>query len=304
MVNKNTWRFFKADLLRKYKEQISKKSYFKHNASLLNIAVKTNNQALFDDIVNSPYIHKAMAETDLYGYSPLYHAMFEMGDFFEKLAEKDTDLMAVDAFGTPFLLTCYQQLQKNATTYMMPKYHKVYTRIKEALKNVKNVDIQTDEGETFLTTALKYNDSCICRLLLDKGASPLRGAVRIRGDKLNALEYALYRNEFYAAKYMAEHIHLSDSEYATSVRKTDRLKNLKRVVLSEIQSYLIVAGVFVLSGGIMHIHQKIQSDSSQKPESVETKQNMPTTINDKVKKIKTHLPKQPNNGVMNERTGH
>ncbi len=302
MISKNTWRFFKADLIRKYKEQISKKVYFKNNGSLLSIALKTDNKALFNDIMISPYVQEALAELDLYGYSPLHYALFKMDDSFERMTKKQQDLMSIDEFGAPFLLTCYQHLQKNATTYMMPKYHKIYNRIKDALKNVKNVDIQTDDGETFLTTALKYNDARMCRLLLDKGASPLRGAIRIRGDKLNALEYALYHNEVYAAKNIAKYINLSDSEYAEAVRKTERLKNLKQLVLSEIQSYLVVAGVFVLSGGIMHINQQIKSSSSRNSETVETKLDVPTTTNNKAKKIKTHLPKQLNDDT-NGRTG-
>ena len=296
MISKNTWRFFKADLIRKYKEQISKKVYFKNNGSLLSIALKTDNKALFNDIMISPYVQEALAELDLYGYFPLHHALFKTDNSFEKITEKGFDVMAIDGLGAPFLLTAYNHLQKNASTYMMPKYHKIYNRIKDALKNVKNVDIQTDDGETFLTTALKYNDARMCRLLLDKGASPLQGAVRIRGDKLNALEYALYQNELYTAQYLAKRANISDVEYTFALNKAERLKNLKRVIFSELQSYLIVAGMFILSGGATHLNNCFKSETSIEPTMPMVK---PKKSN--AEKVGSYPQKQIETDVINER---
>ena len=41
----------------------------------------------------SPYVQEALAELDLYGYSPLHYALFKMDNSFEKITEKGFDVM-------------------------------------------------------------------------------------------------------------------------------------------------------------------------------------------------------------------
>lgn len=296
MADIQGWRLFKADLLKKYKEQISKKTYFKNNGSLLTIAIKTGNDALMDEIISSPYAKEGVNELDLYGYFPLHHALFKTDNSFEKITEKGFDVMDIDGLGAPFLLTAYNHLQKNASTYMMPVYHKVHGRIHKMLKNVQKVDVQSDTGETLLIAASKYHDAVMMETLLNKGSSPYRGEVRIRGDKLNALEYALYQNELYTAQYLAKRANISDVEYTFALNKAERLKNLKRVIFSELQSYLIVAGIFILSGGATHLNNCFKSETSIEPTMPMVK---PKKSN--AEKVGSYPQKQIETDVINER---
>ncbi len=272
------WYHFKKKLLSKYKAQINQSLYKKVNQGLLITATKMGNDALFQEIISSPFLNDALIECDSDNKNALYYALSHNNDYYEQLISKGAVLSTYPSEADEMVLLKYQELAAYRQKKSPYCYWRYLKRLKDQIKQMYHINYEAMNGHSLMTMAVLNNDISMVDYLLSLNASPLSGRIDIDANDLNAYELAVYNGYTNIQQHLHDAISKDKQQAATIIADEkcaaieENKKSGKTTEIVRNCMGLLILGALICMG--LHDCSTKTSSQSQKPVPIQPQRHI------------------------------